>query len=97
MVAGFVLVAAGLEHGGALLIVMTRGMFNTLIPVLVIERGHGNGKGGGVLSSQASYSTWRDFGAAVGLLSRAVAVSHRSARGPLWRAWPWGWASAPGC
>ncbi len=64
MVAGFVLVAAGLELSGALLIVMTRGMFNTLIPVLVIERGKG-----GVLSSQASYSTWRDFGAAVGPLS----------------------------
>src|SRR5205823_3821225 len=56
MVAGFVLVAAGLELSGALLIVMTRGMFNTLVPVLVIERGKG-----GVLSSQASYSTWRDF------------------------------------
>jgi len=64
MVAGFVLVAAGLELAGALLIVTTRGMFNTLVPVLVIERGKG-----GVLSSQASYSTWRDFGAAVGPLS----------------------------
>ncbi len=46
------------------MIVTTRGMFNTLIPVLVIERGHGT-----VLSSQASYSTWRDFGAAVGPLT----------------------------
>ena len=46
------------------MVVMTRGMFNTLIPVLVIERGHAS-----VLSSQASYSTWRDFGAAVGPLS----------------------------
>jgi MFS transporter, DHA1 family, inner membrane transport protein len=64
MVAGFVLIAAGLEVTGAVLIVTTRGMFNTLIPVLVIERGKG-----GVLSSQASYSTWRDFGAAVGPLS----------------------------
>ena len=64
MVAGFTLIAAGFELGGALLIVTTRGMFNTLIPVLVIERGKG-----GVLSSQASYSTWRDFGAAVGPLS----------------------------
>jgi MFS family permease len=64
MIAGFVLIAAGVEVTGALLIVMTRGMFNTLIPVLVIERGKG-----GVLSSQASYSTWRDFGAAVGPLS----------------------------
>lgn len=64
MIAGFALIAADLEVVGALLIVMTRGMFNTLIPVLVIERGRG-----GVLSSQASYSTWRDFGAAVGPLS----------------------------
>ncbi len=63
LVGGFVLIACGLEVTGALLVVMTRGMFNTLIPVLVIERGKG-----GVLSSQASYSTWRDFGAAVGPL-----------------------------
>ena len=46
------------------MVVMTRGMFNTLIPVLVIERSKAS-----VLSSQASYSTWRDFGAAVGPLS----------------------------
>ncbi len=64
LVGGFVLIAADHELLGALLIVMTRGMFNTLIPVLVIERGHGS-----VLSSQASYSTWRDFGAAVGPLT----------------------------
>jgi len=64
LVGGFLLIAAGHELAGALMIVMTRGMFNTLIPVLVIERGHGT-----VLSSQASYSTWRDFGAAVGPLT----------------------------
>jgi MFS family permease len=64
LVSGFVLIAADHELLGALMIVMTRGMFNTLIPVLVIERGHGT-----VLSSQASYSTWRDFGAAVGPLT----------------------------
>ena len=64
LVGGFVLIACGLEVTGALLVVMTRGMFNTLIPVLVIKRGKG-----GVLSSQASYSTWRDFGAAVGPLT----------------------------
>ena len=64
LVGGFVLIAADHELLGALMIVMTRGMFNTLIPVLVIERGHGT-----VLSSQASYSTWRDFGAAVGPLT----------------------------
>lgn len=64
LVAGFALIALDLEVIGALVIVTTRGMFNTLIPVLVIERGHAS-----VLSSQASYSTWRDFGAAVGPLS----------------------------
>jgi MFS family permease len=64
LVGGFVLIAADHELLGALMIVMTRGMFNTLIPVLVIERGHGT-----ILSSQASYSTWRDFGAAVGPLT----------------------------
>jgi MFS family permease len=64
LVAGFVLIALDHEVIGALMAVMTRGLFNTLIPVLVIERSHGS-----VLSSQASYSTWRDFGAAVGPLS----------------------------
>jgi MFS transporter, DHA1 family, inner membrane transport protein len=64
LVAGFVLIALGHELLGALMVVTTRGMFNTLIPVLVLERGKSS-----VLSSQASYSTWRDFGAAVGPLS----------------------------
>jgi len=64
LVAGFGLIAADYAVAGALLTVLSRGMFNTLVPVLVIARGHG-----GVLSSQASYSTWRDFGAAVGPLS----------------------------
>ena len=39
LVAGFALIALGHEVIGALVVVMTRGMFNTLIPVLVIERG----------------------------------------------------------
>ncbi|CAN5908100.1 MFS transporter [soil metagenome] len=61
---GFALIALDHEVAGALVTVMSRGMFNTLIPVLVMDRGHAS-----VLSSQASYSTWRDFGAAVGPLS----------------------------
>ena len=64
LVTGFVLIALDHELLGALVVVMTRGMFNTLIPVLVLERGKSS-----VLSSQASYSTWRDFGAALGPLS----------------------------
>jgi DHA1 family inner membrane transport protein len=64
LVLGFAAIAAGHEVLGALLVVTTRGMFNTLVPVLVIERGKAS-----ILSSQASYSTWRDFGAAVGPLS----------------------------
>ena len=80
LVGGFVLIAAGRDVAGALLVVMSRGMFNTLIPVLVIERGHG-----GVLSSQASYSTWRDFGAAVGPLS-APWLFLNVAQGPLYGA-----------
>jgi MFS transporter, DHA1 family, inner membrane transport protein len=68
LVGGFALIATGHDVIGALLVVMTRGMFNTLIPVLVIERGTESGNSS-VLSSQASYSTWRDFGAAVGPLS----------------------------
>jgi len=80
LVGGFVLIAVGHDVLGALLVVMTRGMFNTLIPVLVIERGHG-----GVLSSQASYSTWRDFGAAVGPLT-APWLFLNVAQGPLYGA-----------
>jgi DHA1 family inner membrane transport protein len=80
LVAGFGLIAAGHELLGALLVVTTRGMFNTLIPVLVIERGRGS-----VLSSQASYSTWRDFGAAVGPLS-APWLFLNVAQGPLYAA-----------
>ncbi|MDP1751548.1 MAG: MFS transporter [Reyranella sp.] len=80
LVGGFVLIAAEHDVLGALLVVLTRGMFNTLIPVLVIERGHG-----GVLSSQASYSTWRDFGAAVGPLS-APWLFLNVAQGPLYGA-----------
>lgn len=64
LVSGFVLIALGHELLGALVVVMTRGLYNTLVPVLVLERGKSS-----VLSSQASYSTWRDFGAAVGPLS----------------------------
>jgi nitrate/nitrite transporter NarK len=80
LVAGFGLIAIDHEVIGALMVVMTRGMFNTLIPVLVIERGHGS-----VLSSQASYSTWRDFGAAVGPLS-APWLFLDVAQGPLYAA-----------
>jgi DHA1 family inner membrane transport protein len=64
LVSGFVLIALSHELLGALVVVMTRGLYNTLVPVLVLERGKSS-----VLSSQASYSTWRDFGAAVGPLS----------------------------
>jgi MFS family permease len=80
LVAGFGLIAIDHEVIGALMVVMTRGMFNTLIPVLVIERGHAS-----VLSSQASYSTWRDFGAAVGPLS-APWLFLNVAQGPLYAA-----------
>ena len=64
LVSGFVLIALDHELLGALVVVMTPGMFNTLIPVLGLERGNSS-----VLSSQASYSTWGDFRAAVGPLS----------------------------
>ena len=85
LVAGFAAIAAGHEVIGAVLVVTTRGMFNTLIPVLVIDRsGGGRGKAS-VLSSQASYSTWRDFGAAVGPLS-APWLFLNVAQGPLYAA-----------
>jgi DHA1 family inner membrane transport protein len=64
LAAGFLLIAFDHEVIGALVVVLSRGLFNTLVPVLVVQRSHAS-----VLSSQASYSTWRDFGAAVGPLS----------------------------
>jgi len=61
LIAGLVLIAIGWDLIGAALVVTTRGVFNTLMPVMVAERAHE-----GALSSQATYSTWRDLGAAVG-------------------------------
>lgn len=64
LVLGYVLVALHADLVGSIVIVLTRGLFNTLIPVMVTQRAQG-----GYLASQASYSTWRDFGAAVGPLT----------------------------
>ena len=64
LVLGYVLIACHIDLMGSIVIVLTRGLYNTLIPVMVMER-----VSGGYLSSQASYSTWRDFGAAVGPLT----------------------------
>ena len=61
LVIGLGFVATRHDLIGAVLIVTTRGLFNTLLPVMVAERARG-----GMLSSQATYATWRDFGAAVG-------------------------------
>jgi MFS family permease len=92
LVLGFAAIAAGHEVVGALVIVTTRGMFNTLVPVLVIARGKAS-----VMSSQASYSTWRDFGAAVGPLSAPWLFLNVS-QGPLYAALAAGLAVAAwGC
>jgi MFS family permease len=64
LVAGYILIAFRVDLVGSVVIVLSRGLFNTLIPVMVMER-----VSGGYLSSQASYSTWRDFGAAIGPLT----------------------------
>ncbi|HYC65483.1 MAG TPA: MFS transporter [Reyranellaceae bacterium] len=64
LVVGYALIALHIDLVGSLVIVLSRGLFNTLIPVMVLDRASS-----GYLSSQASYSTWRDFGAAVGPLS----------------------------
>jgi MFS family permease len=61
LVGGLVLIALGHEFAGSVLVVTTRGLFNTLVPVMVAERART-----GLLASQATYSTWRDLGAAVG-------------------------------
>jgi DHA1 family inner membrane transport protein len=64
LVLGYALIALRVDLAGSIVIVLTRGLFNTLIPVMVMQRVRG-----GYLASQASYSTWRDFGAAVGPLT----------------------------
>ena len=64
LVLGYFLIAGHLDVVGSVVIVLTRGLYNTLIPVMVMQR-----VTGGYLSSQASYSTWRDFGAALGPLT----------------------------
>jgi MFS family permease len=64
MVLGYFLIAGHVDVLGSVVIVLMRGLFNTLIPVMVMQR-----VTGGYLSSQASYSTWRDFGAAIGPLT----------------------------
>ncbi|HTE80939.1 MAG TPA: MFS transporter [Reyranella sp.] len=64
LVVGYLLIACHIDVVGSIVIVLSRGLFNTLIPVMVMQR-----VTGGYLSSQASYSTWRDFGAAVGPLT----------------------------
>ena len=64
LVMGYALIACHIDVAGSVVIVLSRGLFNTLIPVMVMQR-----VTGGYLSSQASYSTWRDFGAAVGPLT----------------------------
>jgi MFS family permease len=64
LVMGYLLIACHIDVVGSIVIVLSRGLFNTLIPVMVMQR-----VTGGYLSSQASYSTWRDFGAAVGPLT----------------------------
>lgn len=64
LVLGYLLIALKIDLIGSIVIVLSRGLFNTLIPVMVMQRASG-----GYLSSQASYSTWRDFGAALGPLT----------------------------
>jgi MFS transporter, DHA1 family, inner membrane transport protein len=64
LVLGYVLVALHADLVGSIVVVLTRGLFNTLVPLMVMQRAKG-----GYLASQASYSTWRDFGAAIGPLS----------------------------
>jgi MFS transporter, DHA1 family, inner membrane transport protein len=64
LVSGYLLITGHIDVAGSVIVVIGRGLFNTLIPVMVMER-----TTGGYLSSQASYSTWRDFGAALGPLS----------------------------
>jgi MFS family permease len=67
LIAGLALIGMGHDLAGAALVVITRGAFNTLLPVMVAERARGS-----AMTSQATYSTWRDFGAAVGPVTAGV-------------------------
>jgi len=64
MIAGYLAIAGGVDLAGSILVTLARGLFSTLIPVMVLERSEGR-----YLASQATFSTWRDFGAAVGPLT----------------------------
>jgi MFS family permease len=70
LIAGLVLIGMGFDLAGAALVVVTRGAFNTLLPVMVAERARGS-----AMTSQATYSTWRDFGAAVGPVVAGIAFN----------------------
>jgi MFS family permease len=70
LIGGLALIALGHELAGSILVVTTRGLFNTLVPVMVAERAKS-----GLLASQATYSTWRDLGAAVGPLIAGAAFA----------------------
>jgi MFS transporter, DHA1 family, inner membrane transport protein len=78
LVAAFALIAIDHEVVGALMVVMARGMFNTLIPVLVIERGHGS-----VLSSPGKLFDLARFRRRDGPAERALAVPERGAGAAL--------------
>lgn len=80
LIGGLVLIALGHELAGSVLVVTTRGLFNTLVPVMVAERAKS-----GLLASQATYSTWRDLGAAVGPVVAGV-VFAAVPQGPLYGA-----------
>jgi MFS transporter, DHA1 family, inner membrane transport protein len=80
LIGGLALIALDHELAGSILVVTTRGLFNTLVPVMVAERARS-----GLLASQATYSTWRDLGAAVGPVVAGV-VFASVAQGPLYGA-----------
>lgn len=88
LVLGLTLIAGGYELAGATLVVTMRGLFNTLVPVLVAARNRG-----GMLSSQANYATWRDFGAAVGPVVAGL-VYAAVPQGPLYAVCAMGLAGA---
>ena len=80
LIGALALIALDHDLAGSILVVTMRGLFNTLVPVMVAERAKS-----GVLASQATYSTWRDLGAAVGPLV-AGAIFAAVPQGPLYGA-----------
>jgi predicted MFS family arabinose efflux permease len=69
VIAGLCVVAAGFVYAGAIIIIFSRGVLQTVGPVLAAERSTDR------IAALASYSTWTDVGLAGGAFLGTVGVA----------------------